>query len=133
MKNKLTLVIVLMTLLVVVLGCSSITDRLSEKKGTNGANKTLSDKAVDTALGESTVGVTECDEVLNMLAAEMNNPDDNFVTKAGKGYVLNKIKDGIKQSLEENKNDTAKMAKECRNFKVQLDKYKADQEKKQAE
>ena len=129
MKNKVSCGMALMALLVVVLGCSSITDRLSES---NASNKSLTDQAVDTAVGESTTGVPECDEVMNMLAAEMNNPDDNFVTKAGKGYVLNKIKEGIKQSIEKNKNDTAKTAKECRNFKVELEKYKADQEKSKA-
>ena len=65
-----------------------------------------------------------------MLSAEANNPDDNFVTKAIKATVLNKIKESIKKSVEENKNDKVELAKNCREFKTQLEKYKAEEETK---
>ncbi|MEO7539330.1 MAG: hypothetical protein ABIV21_04845 [Pyrinomonadaceae bacterium] len=133
MKNKFTYAVVLPVLFAAVLGCSAIS-RMSEKTDTGGrSNKTVTDRGVETVLGEETTGVVECDQVMDMLAAEMNNPDDNFVTKAGKGYVLNKIKESVKQSVEENKNDQSKMAKECTKFKAQLDKYKADESKKKTE
>jgi hypothetical protein len=130
MKNKFDLAVVLPVLIAAVLGCGAIS-RMSEKKNTT-SNKSLTDQGVETVLGEETTGVVECDQVMNMLAAEMDNPDDNFVTKAGKGYVLNKIKEAVKQSVLENKNDKTKMAKECTSFKTQLEKYKADEEKKKA-
>ncbi len=97
------------------------------------SNKTLTDKAVDTTVGEEKIGVPECDEVVDMLTAEMNNPDDNFVVKAGKSMVLNKIKQSIKESVEKNKNDTVEMAKNCKEFKRELDKYKAEEEKKKGQ
>ena len=131
MKNTSSLVIVLLILIAAVLGCSSINPLAG--KPDNTSNKTWTDEGVDTVVGESTIGVAECDEVMDMLTAELNNPEDNFVTKAGKGFVLNKIKDAIKQSVEENKGDKTKLAKECADFKKQLVKYKADEEKRKAE
>ena len=131
MKNRSALIIVGFMLFALVLGCSSI-NPLAEKSGET-SNKSLTDQGVDTVVGETTTGVSECDEAIEILTAELNNPDDNFVTKAGKGYVLNKIKDSIKQSIEDNKGDKAKLAKDCGEFKNQLVKYKAEEEKKNAE
>ena len=130
MKNRSSLVVVCLFLAAAVLGCSKI-NPLAEKTDNN-SNKSWTDQGVDTVVGESTIGVAECDEVMNMLTAELNNPDDSFVTKAGKGFVLNKIKDSIKQSVEENKGDKTKLAKDCSDFKKQLVKYKAEEEKKKA-
>lgn len=122
-------------LLLCVLGCS-LMDRAQKSvtgsENTN-SNKTITDKGVDTTVGEEKIGVPECDEVVDMLTAEMNNPDDNFVVKAGKAMVLNKIKQSIKESVEKNKNDTVEMAKNCKEFKRELDKYKAEEEKKKAQ
>lgn len=117
-----------------VTGCG-LADRVQNAvtgSGKTHSNKTLSDKGVDTVVGEETTGVPECDEVMEMLAAEANNPDDNFVTKAIKATFLNKIKESIKKSIDENKNkkDTADLAKTCTDFKRQLEKYKAEDEKK---
>ena len=116
--------------LVAILGCGFI-DRIQNTATApeaNNSNKTLTDKAVDTTVGESKIGVPECDEVMDLLAAEANNPDDGFVTKAVKATFLNKIKDGLKRSIEENKGDKAELAKNCREFKTQLDKYKREQQ-----
>jgi hypothetical protein len=63
---------------------------------------------------------------LNAIEAELNNSEDDFVTKAVKATVLNRIKDSIRQSVEENKSDTVELAKTCREFKTQFEKYKAD-------
>jgi hypothetical protein len=130
MKNKFALVVVCLSLLTAVLGCSSINPLAAETNSTS--NKTITDQGVDTVVGESTIGVAECDEVMDMLTAELNNPEDSFVTKAGKGFVLNKIKDSIKQSVVDNQNDKTKLAKDCSDFKKQLVKYKAEEEKKKA-
>jgi hypothetical protein len=130
MKNKFALFVVCVALLAVVLGCSSINPLGGSANSTS--NKTITDQGIDTVVGESTIGVAECDEVMDMLTAELNNPDDSFITKAGKGFVLNKIKDSIKQSVVDNQNDKTKLAKDCADFKKQLVKYKADEEKKKA-
>ena len=97
--------------------------------GANGSNKTITDKAVDTTVGRSKIGVPECDEVIDAIEAEMNDPDDNFVVKAAKATVLNRIKDGIRESVEQNQNDKVELAKTCREFKVQFEQYKAEQQK----
>ena len=117
-------------ILMSVLGCGLV-DRIQNSAsgpGTSNANKTLTDKAVDTTVGESKIGVPECNEVMDMLTAEANNPDDGFVTKAVKATFLNRIRDAIRQSVEENKGDKVELAKTCREFKVQLEKYKAEQQ-----
>ena len=117
-------------ILMSVLGCGLV-DRIQNSATgpeTSNSNKTLTDKAVDPTVGESKIGVPECDEVMDMLTAEANNPDDGFVTKAVKATFLNRIRDAIRQSVEENKGDKVELAKTCREFKVQLEKYKAEQQ-----
>ncbi len=133
MKNKLILVLVGAILLFVVLGCGSL-NPLSEKKpvaNTPGANKTLTDKAVDTTVGDEKIGIPECDEVMDMLTAEANNPDDNFIVKAGKALLFNKIKQSIKDSIDQNKDtDKTEIIKTCKDAKAQLIKSKAEQDSK---
>ena len=131
MKNAFTPAIAGLVLIIAVLGCSRI-NPFAEQSNTNTAtgNKTLTDKAVDTAVGEGKIGIPECDEVLAMLTEYAKNDEDNFVTKAVKQTFINRIKEGIKQSIEENKGDKAEIAKNCREFKVQLDKYKAEEAQK---
>lgn len=135
MKNKLILIFVALIILTVGLGCGLVS-RMKDgvagsSENSSNSNKTLTNKAVDAAVGEERIGIPECDEVLDFFTAEMNNPDDDFVTKAVKATVLNRMKEGFKKSLEENKTDTAEMAKTCREFKTQLDKYKAEQQSKE--
>jgi len=134
MKTNFAIITVFSILLTVTLGCG-IFDRVqkvvSGSDNTSNSNKTVSDKAVDTALGEEKIGIAECDEVVDFFNAELNNPEDDFVTKAVKATVLNKMKESFKKSLEDNKTDKVELAKTCRQFKANLDKYKAEQEKKQ--
>lgn len=131
MKNTIFASLAFTLLLLTALGCSSI-NPFADKPGQTSSNKTLSDKAVDTAVGEEKIGIPECDEVIDAITSELNNPDDNFITKAGKAVVLNKIKESIKASVEENKGDKAEIAKSCREFKKELDKFKSEQDAKEA-
>ena len=121
-------------LVLVALGCSSMNPFSSKSESGRSdrtANKTITDKAVDTTVGEQKIGVPECDEVVDMLAAEADNPDDNFVAKAAKAVVINKIRESVRESVEKNKNDKETLAKNCREFKMQLDKFKAKEKAKQ--
>jgi hypothetical protein len=98
----------------------------------------LTDKAVDTAVGESKIGIPECDEVMDLIQNELDNSDDNFIVKAGKATVLNRIKDGIREGVEKNKNsnsnkDLEETAKTCREFRKQFDKYKAEENAKHSQ
>ena len=133
MKNKLFVIFTFLILLSISLGCGLVQrlQKTSTGSANTNSNKTLTDKAVDTAVGDALIGIPECDEVMSMLAAEANNPDDNFVTKAAKATFLNRIKESIKKSVEEHKGDKAELAKNCKSFKFQLERYKAmDEEKK---
>ena len=117
--NKLFLLTIVLT---VAFGCG-ISERV--RQATQGesntaninANKTLTDKAVDTAVGEKKIGIQECDEALEILTAQAENPDDNFVTKAIKKTALNTFRDQLKKSLEDNKTDKKEVAKFCREFR----------------
>lgn len=85
------------------------------------SNKTLTDTALDAAVGEKKMGIVECDEAMEILVAQANDPDDNFVTKAVKKTALNSFRDHVKKSLEESKTDKKELAKFCREFRDNLE------------
>lgn len=132
MKNKLVFVFVLTLLLIVVLGCSSLNPLAEKGNSPSSSNKGVADRAIDTALGGETTGVPECDEVMDMIAAEANNPDDGYIVKATKALFLNKVKESIKTSIDENKNKNGgtDLAKTCADYKRQLEKFRTDEQKK---
>jgi hypothetical protein len=137
MKNRSAIVLVVFLLLLSALGCSSLNplSGKTEKAPTptpaaSPGDKTLTDKTVDSTVGDEKIGVPECDEVMDMITAEANNPDDNYIVKAGKALFFNRIKESIRESVEKNKNDREELAKNCRDYKVQLVKYKAEEDQK---
>ncbi len=125
MKNYSNLILTAIFVFATALGCGLIGD--SGSAPVANSNKTLSDRAIDSTVGRSKVGVPECDQVLEAIEAEANDPDDNFVVKAAKAAVLNQIKEGIRQAIEENANK-GDLVSTCREFKDQFDKYKAEQQ-----
>ena len=131
MKNK-SIILIFCGLLFLVLGCG-ITDRNTNKiqeKQANVApvnsNKSVGDQITEDVLREKT-GVPECDEVLDYFADQSRNQDDNIATKAMKELVFNKIRQSLKESIEKNQNDKAKMAQNCKEYKAQLDKFQSEQ------
>jgi len=131
MKNKFGFLVVILILFISVLGCSYYNPLSGSSNSSNVAvvrDKSLSDKTIDAAVGDEKIGVPECDEVVDFFAEQAQSKDDNYLTKATRQYVFNKIREQFKQSIEENKGNTAKLAKECRDYKKQLDKYKAEEE-----
>jgi len=135
MRNKLFLIVIMLP---VLFGCGLI-DRArraaSETKSNSNAvaipvstnsNKSLTDTAVDTAVGEKKIGIAECDEAMELLVAQADNPDDGFVTKAVKKTALNTFRDHVKRSLEESKTDRKELAKFCRDFRDNLVESKAN-------
>lgn len=131
MKNAIQLVLVLSMIVGLGLGCSLLRRDQSNPES-NGSNRSLTDKTVDKTVGRSNIGVPECDEVMDAIEAELNNSDDNFVVKAAKATFLNRIKDSIRESVEKNPNDKEELAKTCREFKAQFDKYKAEEQSQKA-
>ena len=142
MKNKHIFIVALLILVVSVLGCSWW-NPLASKPESNRSNtatkdpkasptkeKTLEDKAIDTVVGEEKIGIPECDELVDSIAKESESQEDGYGAKAIRGYFMNKIRESVRKSIEENKNEPAKLAKECKEIKEQLDKYKAEEEKK---
>jgi hypothetical protein len=135
MKNRAVILTVGLILLTVVLGCSRIIPGGSRSTGNSRAsedNKTLTDRGLDVALGDEKIGIPECDDVVDFFNREIDNPDDDFVTKAVKKTVLNKMKDQFKQAVEDNKTDKVQLARTCKDFKANLDKYKSEENDKKA-
>lgn len=113
-----------MILLVIGLGCGiadriqkGVTESEANTAANSSSNKTLTDKAVDTAVGDKQTGIPECDDAIRIFADQMNNPDDNFVVKTGKKMAENTFREQLKQRLEENKADKKEVAKFCKDFK----------------
>ena len=121
----------------VLLGCG-IADRVQKAVTDSGsntstappaanANKSLTDHAVDTAVGDKKIGILECDEAIDILEAQANDPNDNFVTKAVKKTALNTFRDQLKQQLENNQTDKKELAKFCKEFRDNMaDSLKSD-------
>lgn len=130
MRNKLFLIVIILPL---VFGCGLV-DRArqaaTETKPSNSnvatipvninSNKSLTETAVDAAVGEKTIGIAECDEALELLTAQADDPDDSFVTKAVKKTALNTFRDHVKRSLDESKTDKKELTKFCREFRDNL-------------
>lgn len=133
MRNYIHLFTAVILMVFVGLGCSLIGGGDDTTSQSNSANKPLTDRAVDRTVGRSNIGVPECDQVIDAIEAEMNNPEDNFVVKAAKATVLNRIKDGIRESFEQNPNDKVELAKTCREFKTQFDQFKAQEQNKNSQ
>ena len=102
----------------------------SKSPSSSSSDKTLDDKVVDTAVGDEKIGIPECDDVFDSLANETRSDDEGYIVKAFRAYYVNKIREAIKKSIEENKGNPVKLAKECRDLKTQLDKYKAEEKSK---
>ncbi|MEP7214400.1 MAG: hypothetical protein ABI791_15085 [Acidobacteriota bacterium] len=135
MRNSTSLVLAL-TLLAAVMGCS-IFDRaqkdagLSNVANTNvgaNTNKSITDRAIETAVGEDKVGIPECDEVIDILAAQANNPDDNFVIKATKATFLSQFRGQVRKMISNNNSNHTDIAKFCRDFHANLDKSAKESE-----
>ena len=125
MKNSFAIILIVSIILSVGLGCS-LAGRAQQKED----SKTLKDKAIDIAVGDEKIGIPECDEVMDFLNHEIDNPDDDFVTKAVKATALKKFKEKFREAIEENKTDKVELAKTCREFKSNLETYKAERDAK---
>lgn len=132
MKNKFVLSFSSAILLVSILGCSFYNPLESSTDAPANANRTAANQTADANLAEGKIGVPECDEILDFFAAQTGSPDEDFVTRAAREYALGKVREQFKQTLEEYKTDNAAMARECRQFKTQLDKYKAGEANRQS-
>jgi hypothetical protein len=127
MRNKFFLIVIILP---AILGCGLV-DRArkaaSETTQSNSnaatlpvnvnSNKSVTETAIDAAVGEKKIGIAECDEALQMLTAQAEDPEDSFVTKAVKKTALNTFRDHVKKSLDENKTDRKELAKFCREFR----------------
>jgi hypothetical protein len=108
--------------LAVGLGCglNPFSGSSSTETTNTGKDKTIADKAIDTAVGDTKIGIQECDDVVELLNEQINDPDENFVSKAVKRTILNKFRDELKRSLEENQANKQEVGEFCAEFKKNL-------------
>jgi hypothetical protein len=130
MKNKLTIFAVLLIILIIGLGCGisdSVQKAVSGTDNANAANadnKAIIEKTVDTAVGGEKIGVQECDELYDYVADLITKGEnEDYVTRTARQYFLNRVREQIKASIDENKNDKAQMAKDCKEFRRQIDAF----------
>ena len=130
MKNKSIIVAITLVFSVVGLGCGisdSVQKAVTGSDNANAANadnKAIVDKAVDTAFGSEKIGVQECDELYDYVADLITKGEnEDYVTRAARQYFLNRIREQIKASIEQNKNDKAQMAKDCKDYRRQIDAF----------
>ena len=141
MKNKFGLTLGFSVLLISIFGCSfynplagrSDAQKNTESKQTTTEDKTLAERAIDTTVGEDAIGVPECDELLDSISEQSKNQSDDYVSKATREFFLNRIRESVKKSIEENKSDKKQMAKNCADYQKQLTKFKADEDNKKAD
>ena len=134
--RKFVSVMLALTLLAAVMGCG-IFERAQKEAGLSNvantnvganANKTITDRAIETAVGDEKVGIPECDQVIDILAAQANNPDDNFVIKATKATFLSQFRAQVRKMISNNNSNRTDIAKFCRDFHSNLDKSAKESE-----
>ena len=76
----------------------------------------LEDEAVNVAVGDMKVGIPECDEVIETLTENLNNPDDGIVVKGAKRVALNQFREELRRRLDQSQADPQAVAEFCREF-----------------
>lgn len=139
MKNISVVLMCVAILLISVLGCSyynplntdSETPQNGNRQNSKSNDKSLADKTIDTTIGEEKIGVPECDELMDKIAEQSKSGDDDYVSKATRQFFLNRIRESIRKSVEENKSDKTQLAKNCLDYQNQLENFKKEEEDKQ--
>jgi hypothetical protein len=130
MKNKLNILLVLPLIIIASMGCGLIEkvqktatgDNSNTAVVTTNSNKSITDRAIEEVADGETTGVSECDEAIKFVNDQLKNPDDNFITKAGKDYLAGQIKRKIKEAIIENQTDKKEAAKQCADAKKSFEK-----------
>jgi hypothetical protein len=141
MKNKLSIVLVLAVFAALVLGCGlsgkiqkAVEGDKTSKTGTaSGDDKSLTDKTIESVADGETSGVPECDEVIAIIDQQLESKDDNWMSKAAKGYIFGQFKKSIKESIEKEKGDKTKLAEQCKDMKKNVVKALEEEKTKSKE
>jgi hypothetical protein len=140
MKNTIGAILSLAILVFAVLGCGADSSSGESGKSNQPSNRPPSNSApsdmanVNTATTTTTAGKTgvrECDELVDSLATYSENPEDNFAVRAGKNFVVERIKESVKQTIEDNKNNLGEMTKRCQDIKREFDRSMSNSQNRQ--
>lgn len=142
MRKNLFAVTALLALIFVVVGCGSLNPFRGKESPAGGKDSpSTSEPQIGTepssgapvSTGE-TSGIPECDEAIDIINRETNKPDDNFISRAAKSTILNRVKDEIKKAVDDSKargnSNTEDLVKTCREFRDQLERSLAEEKSK---
>lgn len=115
MRNKITLFIALGLVVAAALGCGRIWPGSDSNTGNANAQPVAK------------TGVKECDEFIDVLNEEQKAPDEGFIARKAREFIIDAAKEAIKQNIEQNKNDKEKIALGCKEAKEQFLKDRAKQ------
>lgn len=126
MKNTSGALATLAILFLFVLACGGnpFAESGARTPTTNGVASSPTPPVANATPGTTTAatGVRECDEVVDALTSQMDNPEDNFAVRAIKNYAISSAKESLKQAIENNKNNMSDLTKRCQDIKRELDK-----------
>jgi hypothetical protein len=124
MKNNISILTALFLLLIAGFGCSFLDNARSGGNSSNSTTNSADPNAV------AKTGVAECDEFIDLLNKDLNNPNDNFFSRKVKEYAIDLAKESIKKNIEENQGDKQKITQGCKEAR---DEYIKNKNKKQNE
>jgi hypothetical protein len=104
--------LIAVTLSIVSVSCASGFMDEAQKE----SEKTLSDMNVS----YQSSGVKECDEVIALINKSVKSPDEGYLAKAAREYVLNAARDEISKQVQQEK-DPAKLSKACGEIKSSIE------------
>lgn len=127
MKNKHSMLMVLPILLFIGLGCGTVTDMASSQTEAPIANTVSNAVNNPENLMREKTGVAECDQLIDFIADQSKSQDEGYIARAAKEFFFNQIRQKIKENVEQNKSNPQEMAKNCKDFKKQIDAFAAEE------
>lgn len=121
MKNKITILTALFILLTVGFGCSVVDQFRSGGTNTpnvsNSNTATVSNTNTADPNAVAKTGVAECDELIDILDKDRQNPEDGFIARKVREVAIDLAKETIKTNIEQNQGDKVRIAQGCREAK----------------
>lgn len=114
---------------IAIFACVSLGLACGSSTGSNSGSGTpqstpIVPMTLDKSVVDEVTGIPECDEVLKLIADEAAISTSGDATTTSKTEFLNKIRTGITRSVSERKGDKAEIGKNCKGFKLQIERYK---------
>ncbi|MGI8469465.1 MAG: hypothetical protein ACR2N3_13530 [Pyrinomonadaceae bacterium] len=139
MKNKFSILLVLAVMVIVTVGCGSLTDRATKaitdegKKSASNSQSNSVGMPVDSDDDDESTGIPECDQAIKTIddeiTRESSNSNDSWAVRGTRRFMFTEMKRGMKSIIEEHKNNSnsndslnnQNIAQTCRDFQKKID------------